>query len=355
MEAARTMPTANTTPSPAERGRAVVGVAPAEQERAGVGVSPVSGGGPGWGFFGLLARRFSGRPRPGGLRRAEARWALLFLAPNLIGFLLFTFFPILAAFVLSLSRWDLITPPKFIGLENYVQILKDTLFWRVLFNTIYYTIVTVPVGIAISLAFAVALNEPIRGRLGLRAVYFMPVVSSTVAVAMVWRWIYSPDFGLLKYLLTRLHLPTTPWLASITWAMPAIIVMSIWKDLGYGVVIFLAGLQGIPQHLYDAAAVDGASRWQQFWRITLPLLSPTTFFASVVYTINSFQVFGQIYMMTQGGPAYATSTMVYYIFQNAFQFFRMGYASALAWVLFAFIFVFTLLQVRYQRTWVHYE
>jgi len=296
-----------------------------------------------------------GRARPASLRRAEGQWALFFLAPNLLGFLVFTAFPVLASLALSLTRWDLITPPVFVGVGNYALLLRDPLFWKVLFNTVYYTAGTVPLGIAVSLAFAVALNEPIRGRLGLRAVYFMPVVSSTVAVAMVWRWIYSPDFGLLNYLLSYLHLPVTPWLASTTWAMPAIIVMSIWKDMGYGIVIFLAGLQGIPQHLYDAAAVDGASRWQQFWGITLPLLSPTTFFVSVVYAINSFQVFGQIYMMTQGGPAHATSTMVYYIFQNAFQFFKMGYASALAWILFAVVFLFTLVQVRYQSTWVHYE
>lgn len=293
--------------------------------------------------------------RPSGLRRAEGRWALLFLAPSLIGFLLFTAFPVVAALLLSIARWDLISAPVIIGLGNYAQAMHDPLFWRVLLNTIYYTVATVPLGIIVSLAFAVALNEPIRGRLGLRAIYFMPVISSTVAVAMVWRWIYNPDFGLLNYLLSLLHLPTPGWLTSTTWAMPAIIIMSVWKDLGYGVVIFLAGLQGIPHHLYDAAAVDGASRWQQFWRITLPLLTPTTFFASVVYGINSFQVFGQVYMMTQGGPNYATSTMVYYIYMNAFQFFKMGYASALSWILFAFIFAFTLVQMRYQRTWVHYE
>ncbi len=293
--------------------------------------------------------------RPSGLRRAEGRWALLFLAPSLIGFLLFTAFPVVAALLLSVAHWDLISAPAFIGLDNYAQALRDPLFWRVLLNTIYYTVATVPLGITVSLLFAVALNEPIRGRLGMRAVYFMPVISSTVAVAMVWRWIYNPDFGLLNYLLSLLHLPTPGWLTSTTWAMPAIIIMSVWKDLGYGVVIFLAGLQGIPRHLYDAAAVDGAGRWQQFWRITLPLLTPTTFFASVVYGINSFQVFGQVYMMTQGGPNYATSTMVYYIYMNAFQFFKMGYASALSWILFAFIFGFTLVQMRYQRTWVHYE
>jgi len=295
------------------------------------------------------------RSRPSGLRRAEGRWALLFLAPSLIGFLAFTAFPVLSALLLSLARWDLISAPEFVGLGNYIQAAKDPLFWRVLLNTVYYTVATVPLGIIVSLAFAVILNEPIRGRLGLRAIYFMPVISSTVAVAMVWRWIYNPDFGMLNFLLSRLHLPTPGWLTSTTWAMPAIIMMSVWKDLGYGVVIFLAGLQAIPHHLYDAAAVDGASRWQQFWRITLPLLTPTTFFATVVYSINSFQVFGQVYMMTQGGPNYATSTMVYYVYQNAFQFFKMGYASALAWILFAFIFVFTLIQVRYQRTWVHYE
>ena len=298
-------------------------------------------------------RRSAGRP--GALQRAQGRWALLFLAPNLVAFLLFTALPVLASLFLSLCRWDLMSPPVLVGLANYVQAARDPLFWKVLANTLTYTAATVPLGIAVAIVLAVALNEPIRARLALRALYFLPVVSSTVAVAMVWRWIYSPDFGLLNFLLSLAGIPAVPWLVSPTWAMPAIIVMSVWKDLGYGIVIFLAGLQGIPGQLYDAAAVDGASRRQRFWRITLPLLSPTTFFAGVVYAINSFQVFGPVYMMTQGGPAYATSTMVYFLFQNAFQFFKMGYASALAWILFALIFAFTLLQVRFQGRWVHYE
>ncbi len=292
---------------------------------------------------------------PSGLRRAEGRWALLFLAPSLIGFVLFTAFPVVAALLLGVVRWDMIGAPIFVGIGNYVQVVKDPLFWRVLFNTVYYTAATVPLGIAVSLALAVLLNEPIRGRLGLRAVYFMPVISSTVAVAMVWRWIYNPDFGLLNYVLALLHLPTPGWLTSTTWAMPAVIIMSVWKDVGSGRVVFLAGLHGIPHYLYAASAVHGASCRPLFSAIPLSRLLATTCLATVVYAINSFQVFGQVYMMTQGGPNYATSTMVYYIYVNAFQFFKMGYASALSWVLFAFIFVFTLVQVRFQQTWVHYE
>jgi len=171
---------------------------------------------------------------------------------------------------------------------------------------------------------------------------------------MVWRWIYAP-FGAVNALLTRLGLPAIPWLVSPTWAMPAVIGMSVWQNLGYSMVIFLAGLQGIPRHLYDAAAVDGATGWQRFWRITLPLLSPTTFFVLVMALISSFQVFGQVYMLTEGGPAYATSTIVFYIYEKAFLSLHMGYASALAWVLFAIIFLLTLAQVRMQREWVTYD
>lgn len=287
-------------------------------------------------------------------RRREALWAAFFLAPSLAGLALFTLFPVGASLALSTTAWDLIGRPAFVALENYRAVAGDPLFWKVLLNTAYYAGGTVPLVVVLSLALALALNGPIRGRVALRTLYFMPVVSSTVAVAMVWRWIYAP-FGAVNALLTRLGLPAIPWLVSPTWAMPAVIGMSVWQNLGYSMVIFLAGLQGIPRHLYDAAAVDGATGWQRFWRITLPLLSPTTFFVLVMALISSFQVFGQVYMLTEGGPAYATSTIVFYIYEKAFLSLHMGYASALAWVLFAIIFLLTLAQVRMQREWVTYD
>ncbi len=295
------------------------------------------------------------RRRPSSLQRQEALWALVFLAPDLFGFLCFTLIPVIAALILSFTKWDLIVKPTFVGFANFQNALRDETFRKVVFNTVYYTLGTVPTGMLLSLALALALNQKIRALGIFRTVYYLPVVSSMVAVALVWRWLYNKDFGLINWALTLVGLQPLGWLTSTKWAMPAVIIMSIWKGLGYNMIIFLAGLQGIPQHLYEAAAVDGASAWRRFWSITLPLLSPTTFFVLVMSIIGSFQVFSQVYMMTQGGPADATSTIVYYIFQNAFQYFKMGYASAQAWLLFAMIFVFTVIQFRMQQEWVHYE
>jgi len=295
------------------------------------------------------------RSRRSVLRRQEALWALVFLAPDLFGFICFTLIPVVAALVLSFTKWDLIVKPTFVGLANFQNAFRDETFRKVVLNTVYYTLGTVPTGMALSLALALALNQKLRGLGIFRSVYYLPVVSSMVAVALVWRWLYNKDFGLINWALSWMGIQPLGWLTSTKWAMPAVIIMSIWKGLGYNMIIFLAGLQGIPQHLYEAAAVDGASAWRRFWAITLPLLSPTTFFVLVMSLIGSFQVFGQVYMMTQGGPADATSTIVYYIFQNAFQYFKMGYASAQAWLLFAMIFVFTLIQFRMQQEWVHYE
>jgi multiple sugar transport system permease protein len=255
---------------------------------------------------------------------------------------------------LSATRWDLIGRPTFVALSNYRDVLRDPLFWRVMANTLYYSAGVVPLVTVASLALALALNGPIRGRTLLRTLFFMPVISSTVAVAMVWRWIYAP-FGVVNSLLTPLGLPALGWLTTPTWAMPAVILMSTWQSMGYSMVIFMAGLQGIPRHLYDAAAVDGATGWRRFWHITLPLLSPTTFFVLVMAVIRSFQVFGQVYMLTGGGPAYATSTIVFYVYEKAFLSLHMGYASALAWVLFGVVFLLTLVQYRFQREWVTYD
>jgi multiple sugar transport system permease protein len=297
-----------------------------------------------------------GRPRRGHrLRRTEALWAFAFLAPDFVGFLTFTLVPVVASLALSFVSWNLIRSPRWVGFENYATAFGDPLFWKVTFNTVYYTVGSVPTGVALSLGLAVILNQKLRGVALLRTLYFLPVVSSTVAVALVWRWLYEPDFGVINYALSWFGVSPIGWLTTTEWAMPAVILMSIWKGIGYNMVIFLAGLQGIPRHLYEAAAVDGATAWQRFWHITVPLLSPTTFFVTVIAVIGSFQVFSQVYIMTSGGPAESTSTIVYYIYQKGFQEFDMGYASALAWLLFAVIFVFTLVQFRLQREWVYYE
>jgi len=296
------------------------------------------------------------RGRPANpLLRSERRWAVFFLAPSLIGFLAFTALPVVASLGLSFVKWNLIHPLEFVGLGNYAKAFGDMMFWRVLKNTVVYTLGTVPSAMVLSLALALALNQKIRGVTLFRGLYYLPVVAPMVAVTMVWRWLYNVNFGVINYVLSLVNVPAVPWLTSTRWAMPSVIIMSVWKSLGSGMVIYLAGLQGIPQHLYDAAAVDGANAWQRFRHITLPMLATTTFFVMVTSIISSFQVFGQVFVLTRGGPANATATMVYYIYQNAFQSFRMGFASALSWLLFAVIFVFTLIQFGSQREQVYYE
>ena len=289
-------------------------------------------------------------------RRREITAAYGFLLPNLLGFAVFTFFPVIAALVISFTDWDLLQAPTWVGLGNYQTLLRDPLFGQVLKNTALYVLGTVPLQMVLALAVALALNERIPGQLFFRTAYFMPVVASTVAVALVWRWIFNYDFGLLNSFLYMIGIQDPPnWLGSTRTALISIIIMSIWQQVGYSMVLFLAGLQGVPVQLYEAAKIDGAGPWARFAFITLPMLSATTFFVLVIGVINSFQVFDQALIMTQGGPANATNTIVYHIYRNAFQFFKMGYASAMAWVLFAIIFVVTLLQFRYQRRWVNYD
>ncbi len=262
----------------------------------------------------------------------------------------------LAALIISFTDWDLLTPPAWAGFDNYRTLATDPLFRQVLSNTALYVLGTVPLQMALALAVALALNQRIPGQLFFRTAYFMPVVASTVAVALVWRWIFNYDFGLLNSFLYMIGIQDPPnWLGSTRWALVSVIIMSIWQQVGYSMVLFLAGLQGVPQQLYEAAKIDGAGPWARFLFITLPMLSATTFFVLVIGVINSFQVFDQAFIMTQGGPANATNTIVYNIYQNAFQFFNMGYASAMAWVLFAIIFAVTIVQFRMQRRWVNYD
>lgn len=294
-------------------------------------------------------------------RRRESIAAFWFLLPNLLGFVIFMAGPLLTSLGISLVEWNLLAAPKWLGVQNYLNLVRDEDFWRSLRATLYYMAGSVPLGIVSSLALALLLNQKIRGISFYRTIYFIPVVSSLIAVALMWRWMYNPTSGILNYMLNsffdffRLPLTAPDWLQSRTWAMPAIIFMSVWKGLGYNMVLFLAGLQGIPAHLYEAAEIDGATVWRKFWHITLPLLTPTTFFIVIIAIIGSFQVFEQAYIMTQGGPARATVTTVYYIYENGFQWYRMGYASAVAWVLFALILAVTLVQWRYQHRWVFYE
>jgi multiple sugar transport system permease protein len=290
------------------------------------------------------------------MRREETITGYLFLLPNILGFLIFSSVPVIATFSISLLDWDLIRAPRFVGLDNYVKLLTaDPLFYKVLRNTAVYVVGTVPAGVILSLLLALAMNANVRGIAIFRAIFFIPVISASVAVAMMWRWIFNTDYGLLNIWFTMVGLPRIPWLSSTAWAMPALIIMAVWKSLGFNMVIFLAGLQGISQQLYEAASIDGANRWHRFRYITVPMLAPTTFFVLVISGINSFQVFDLAFVLTKGGPGDATNTMVMYIYNQAFQFFHMGYAAAIAWVLFAIIFVVTLCQHRLQQRWVHYE
>jgi multiple sugar transport system permease protein len=295
------------------------------------------------------------------LRQREMLAAFLFLLPNILGFLVFSVGPVIASAGISLLDWNLLNPPQWVGIGNYARLLTDQEFWSSLRVTLFYTLGMLPLSIIPALILAVALNQPIRGRTIYRTIFFLPVVSSLIAVSLLWRWLYNPSFGLLNYLLNGLFgmlgLPITApdWLQSPTWAMPAIILMSAWKSLGYNMVLYLAGLQGIPRSLYEAAEIDGAGRWQRFGQITVPLLTPTTFFVIIITLIGSFQVFDQAYIMTGGGPARSTVTTVYYIYANGFERYQMGYASAIAWVLFLIILTLTMIQWRYQNRWVFYE
>lgn len=310
---------------------------------------------------GVRATGSSGPPRRSGRWRAlRHRYDLegyLFLAPDLIGTLIFSVGPVLAALALGFFAWDILTPARFVGLDNYKRLLfDDPVFREVLANTSMYVLGSVPVRTVLALFLAIALNQGIRGVSFFRGAVFLPTITSAVAAAVVWRWIYEPNFGLLNSFLYSIGVTHPPnWLSSPVWAMPALILLGIWQGLGFQMVIFLAGLQQIPKQLYEAASLDGAGRWNSFRHITLPLISPTMFFVVVISIIGSYQVFDQAFILTDGGPGYATTTLVYYVYTYAFQFFKMGYAAAIAWFLFMIVFILTLIQFRLQRRWVHYE
>jgi multiple sugar transport system permease protein len=260
---------------------------------------------------------------------------------------------IVAAFGLSFVEWSLLSPPKWAGLANFRRLLSDPYAWNALKNTFYYVAGVMP-GIALSLLLAVLLNQGLRFTTIYRTLYYLPTITMWVAIALVWKWLYSPQYGLINWTLSQLGLPTVSWLSDPNWAMPAVIITSIWKGVGYNMVIFLAGLQGIPNVYYEAAAIDGANWWQRFRHITLPLLTPTTYFVVVMTFIGSFSVFAQVYIMTEGGPGQATTTMIYYLYNNAFKYFDIGYADVLAILFFVVVFAFTMIQTQLQKRWVHY-
>lgn len=283
------------------------------------------------------------------LQPTEWGWLAFFLLPGLLGLLLFTVLPILASLLLTLFDWDLLTPPQFVGAANFVRLWGDGEFWAALRHTLLFIAGYLPLVLVMGLGTALALNAPLRGIGFIRTSFFLPVVSSWVAVALLWSWLFNPRYGLINYLLGLVGVEGPGWLFDPQWAMAAIVLTSVWKDLGFVMVIFLAGLQGIPHDYHEAAALDGAGRWAQFRHITLPLLGPTTFFVTIVLLINSFQVFDQVWVMTEGGPAGATTVLVERVVRHAFSYGEMGYAATISWAIFAMIFIVTVLQVRLQR------
>ncbi len=285
----------------------------------------------------------------------DAGAALFFLAPSLVLFLAFTGIPVIAALAISFTQWDLFRPPSYVGLSNYSRLMSDPIFGKVMGNTAYFVLASVPLQMGLGLLAALALNRGVRGQTFFRVAYFLPAVTSTIAAALVWAWLFNSNYGLVNALLSGVGVENVPrWLASTKWAMPAIIIVSVWQNVGYAMVLFLAGLQNIRAELYDAAALDNARGWRRFWHITLPMLSPTTFFVLIISIIGSFQVFELVFIMTQAGPSNATNTLVFYIYQNGFMFYQMGYASAAAMILFAIVLIITMVQYGTQKRWVHY-
>lgn len=287
------------------------------------------------------------------MRRNLEGWA--FASPWVLGFVLFTAGPMLASAVMAFTQWDLLTPPRFIGLQNFRTALwDDPLVWHSLRVTTAYAVIAVPLNIVLGLGLALMLNSGIRGLRGYRTAYFLPSVLSGVSVALLWRWVFENRFGLANTLLAYLGIQGPNWLGDGSWALASLIIMNVWS-VGGGMIIYLAGLQGIPTVFYEAAEVDGANSWQRLWHITIPLVTPALFFQFVIGLIQALQVFTQPFVMTQGGPYNSTLFFVLYLYQNAFQYFQMGYASTLAWILFFYILVLTLLVFRSGQWWVHYE
>ncbi|MBS4179387.1 carbohydrate ABC transporter permease [Lederbergia citrea] len=288
-------------------------------------------------------------------KSADTVAAYLFLAPNILGFLAFTAIPLVAAIILSFYSWPLLQSPEFVGIKNYTKLFfNDPLFLKVVKNTLYYVGVYLPVNLIIALCLALWLCTIKRGSWFFRTMFFLPVLTPTVASAFIWKFMFSPD-GLVNQMLSLVNINGPNWLGDTRFAMIAIIIMSVWKQFGYNMVIFIAGIQAIPKQLYEAAMIDGANSWQRFCAITIPMLSPALFFGTVMTVITSFQVFDQAVIMTDGGPVNSTNTIVMYIYQNGFKFFNMGYAASIAMVLFSAIFVMTMLQMKLQRKYVHYE
>jgi multiple sugar transport system permease protein len=285
----------------------------------------------------------------------EAIWGYIFVAPGFFFVFAFVLIPVVSALGISFTNWNLINSPQFVGLENYQQILTDPVAVKTLLNTFYFTFISVPVSLAISLVLAVLLNQKIRGLTFFRTAFYIPVISSTVAVAMVFLWIFDSNYGLMNQFIGIFGVSPINWLTDTRFAMPAVIMVTVWRSLGFNMIIYLAALQDVPSDIHDAAAIDGAGEIQKFFNIILPLISPAVFFTSITGIISSFQSFDLVYNMTNGGPARSTYLIGYYIWEQAFKYLHMGYGSALAFVLFLAIAILTLVQWSLRRRWVYGE
>ncbi|MBN8547317.1 MAG: sugar ABC transporter permease [Ignavibacteria bacterium] len=281
--------------------------------------------------------------------------AYFFLAPALTAIFVFFFIPVISAFIISFTDFDIYaignySKFRFTAFDNYIKLFDNALFWTALKNTLFFVVISGPLSIAVSLGAAMMLNSKLVKFKGIfRLVYFMPVVTTLVAVSIVWRFIYHPEFGLLNYGLSFLGIGKIDWLGDPNWSMPSIILLSIWKNFGYNMIIFIAGLQNIPEELYEAAEIEGANGWQRFIKITLPMLAPTTVFITIITMIGYFQLFAEPYIMTQGGPLDSTLSIVLYMYQEGFRWWNMGYSSAIAFVLFVIILIGTMIQMWVQK------
>ncbi len=287
----------------------------------------------------------------GNLTNNERFAGWVFILPALVGTLIFIIIPVICSFGLSFAKWDLLNPIQFVGLANYREIFSEALFYKILLNTIVFALATSVLGVIIPLVLACILNSKVRGSEFYKTAYFLPFITPMIVIGVVWEWIFDPNIGLLNHVL-HLHIN---WLYDTHFAMPALIIVSVWKLIGYNMVIFLSSLAGISQSMFEAAKIDGANELQTFKNVTVPLLSPTIFFVVIITAISSFQVFDLIYLMTQGGPLNSTNVLVYAIYQNAFEYFNVGKASAIAYVLFVIILVLTLVQWNLRKKLVYNE
>jgi len=298
------------------------------------------------------------RPTAGGkplsVRQTEERLAYLFIAPWIIGFTIFTAGAMLFSLYISMNDTDLLSTSEFVGLGNFAKTFQEKLFYKSLGVTFTYTIMVVPIGTLVALAIAMLLNQKVEPIALWRTIYYLPAVVSGVAVALLWGWVLNPEFGLVNQGLRMIGIQGPRWFASEEWAIPGVVLIAVWGT-GTNMLLYLAGLQAVPTELQEAARIDGANGWQVFRNVTLPLITPTIFFNVVTNIIASFQVFTTAYVLTQGGPNNATLTMVLYLYRESFQLFHFGYASALAWMLFAIILIFTMVLLRSSAFWVHYE